>query len=191
VAIETSEFEMLPKKNRLLILATLLSVLLPASADTATQDLAMRLVTAMRLDYVALDALRWRIRIKSPTSDNTSACLAKADYKRFTPPIANAVAKGLSVDDMTQLLAFYSAPAGRKFTQAALVEVHKSADPSVTEDYPDLSPEEHDQIASFVKTDPYLRFRALHPYAGAKQLADQLLAECRESDDRSVSTSKP
>lgn len=168
-----------PKMRCSLVLAGLLGVLPPVGAEPAKEELAMRLITAMRLDFTALDALQWRVRIKSPSASDVSACLARADYKRFTAPMARAVAKGLSVDDMTDLLAFYSSPAGRKFTDAALVDVHKRADPGVREEYPEISPDDYAQISSFVKSAPYAHFRAIDPYEDARQLAARLLSECR------------
>ncbi|WP_268147989.1 hypothetical protein [Pelomonas aquatica] len=168
-----------PKMHRLLLVTTLLGVSLPASANPTKQELAMRLVAVMRLDYTVLDALQWQARVAPAFSGDVSACLGGADYKRFTAPIANVVARDVSVDDIAYLLGFYSSPAGSKFTEAALVDAHKHADPGIKEDYPDISPDEYAQISSLIKSEPYARFRGVQTYASVRQTADQLLAECR------------
>ncbi len=132
-----------------------------AAAPVAAPD-AARLVTVIRMDFTLLDAVQWRVRVHAASNDHAAyECLLKQDYARLNPSLAGRVAERLSDDEVAAALAFYSSSAGRDFTDAALVQVHRQTDANVTEELPDLVHDEVDQIEAFTRTALYPKLQQL------------------------------
>ena len=163
------------------MLACLAGGVAHAEAVAVEPGAAARLVSVMRLDFTLLDAVQWHVRLDPAAGGRVSSdCLSRQDYARFNPALAERVAARLSTDEIEAALAFYASGPGRKFSDAALAQVHRQADASVAESPPDFTPDERTRILAFMQTTPYPKLQRLlaPPPAGVLEVQRAMLDEC-------------
>ena len=163
------------------VLACLAGCAAHAGAVSAESGEAERLVSVMRLDFTMLDAVQWHVRLDPAASSHVSGdCLSGQDFARFNPALAQRIADRLSKDEIEAALAFYSSAPGRKFSDAALAEMHRQADSSLAEAAPDFTADERTRIEAFMQTPPYPKLqRLLAPLpTGVLEVQRALLDEC-------------